>query len=297
MPTPHSGNTLFKTAIKPRAPSTMEQQQSDPYLQKGRHKRTRELQNDSPFFNFWEDISSNFISKILTLHNRKRINRRYDPKCILRGINGVVEHNQVFQELIRHAKANKRTIHATFFDLEDAFGSVQHNLISHSLNRFDIPENISNYVLNLYSNLQQGVVFQQWSSDQFKFTKGVFQGDPLSPIVFLICFNSIIEKLKQESKFGYDLNGTKYITTPFADDFNLITTNKRTHHRLINNINSWINSMGLKLKPPKCVSISIISGKPTPVNFEINNSPINTLQSASYKFLGSHLTFQNKVKY
>ena len=215
-------------------------------------------------------------------------------KAFLRGINGVIEHNQVFQELIRHAKANKRTIHATFFDLEDAFGSVQHNLISHSLNQFDIPENISNYVLNLYSNLQGSVVSQQWSSEQFKFAKGVFQGDPLSPIVFLICFNPIIEKLKQESKFGYDLNGTKYITTPFADDFNLITTNKRTHQRLINNINGWINSMGLKLKPPKCVSISIISGKPTPVNFEINNSPINTLQSAPHKFLGSHLTFQNK---
>ncbi len=51
----------------------------------------------------------------------------------------------------------------------------------------------------------------------------------LSPIIVLVAFNPLIQFIKSEIKFGYDLNGTKYISTPFADDFDLTTTNSKTH--------------------------------------------------------------------
>ena len=52
--------------------------------------------------------------------------------------------------------------------------------------------------------------------------------------------------------------------------------------------------MGLKLKPCKCVSFSITSGKPTPVYFKIGEHEIITLQEGPHKFLGSRLTFNGK---
>ena len=58
-------------------------------------------------------------------------NRFIDPsvqKAFINGINGCVEHNQVLQEIISHSKSNKRTVHVTFFDLADAFGSVSHEV-------------------------------------------------------------------------------------------------------------------------------------------------------------------------
>ena len=138
-----------------------------------------------------------------------------------------------------------------FFDLEDAFGSVHHDLISHSLSRFHFPPVIKAYIENLYARLQGSVVTQEWESVNFSFHKGVFQGDPLSPIIFLAVFNPILEKLQDNEKLGYTINDTKYIITPFADDFNLITTNKRTHRRILNEISAWTQSMNLKLKPVK----------------------------------------------
>ena len=181
-------------------------------------------------------------------------------KAFVSRVNGVIEHNQVLHEIIEHSKPNKKTAHITFFDLEDAFGSVQHNLISFSLKRYDVPIQIHDYIMNLYSILKGTVVTKDWTSQQFNFEKGVFQGDPLSPIIFLAVFNPLLEKLKLESKFGYEINNFRYITTPFADDFNLITRNKRTHQRIINKIFDWSKSMGLKLKPTKCKSLSIVSG-------------------------------------
>ena len=134
----------------------------------------------------------------------------------------------------------------------------------------------------------------KWTSSEFSFQHGVFQGDPWSPIIFLTAFNPILEKLEQNTNFGYDLNGKKFITCPFADDFNLITSHKTTHQRLIREISAWTKSMGLKLKPAKCKTLSVVSGKPKSVPFLLDDNEISTLENDTHKFLGSNITFSGK---
>ncbi len=189
---------------------------------------------------------------------------------------------------------NWNNILHTSIHLEDAFGSVTHELIDLSLKRYGLPANVSSYMKNLYSRLNSSVVTKSWQSQQFLFRKGIFQGDPWSPIIFLIVFNPLLEQLTKEEKFGYDLNGKKVITTPFADDFNLITCHKTTHQRLINKIATWTKSMGLTLKPIKCRSLSLSSGKPNAIVFNLNNIPLDTLDNSPHKFLGSTVTFSGK---
>ena len=217
-------------------------------------------------------------------------------KAFIQKVNGVIEHNMTLQEIIKNARTEKKTSHCTFFDLEDAFGSVHHSLISHCLNRFKVPTQIHDYIMNLYSTLNGTVTTKEWSSKSFRFRKGVFQGDPLSPIIFLIVFNPILERLNQELKFGYQLKNIQIITTPFADDFNIITTNRRTHQRIINEINSCCKSMGLKLKPSKCRSLSIVSGSSEEIFFEIDGNKVETLTSKHHKFLGSTISFTGKQR-
>ena len=59
-------------------------------------------------------------------------NKYLDPiaqKAYIDGINGCVQHITVVQEVIQHAKINHKIVHMTWFDLEDAFGSISHVLI------------------------------------------------------------------------------------------------------------------------------------------------------------------------
>ena len=225
-------------------------------------------------------------------------NNLIDPamqKAFLKGINGCTENNQVIHELLSDAKKKNKTIHMTFFDLQDAFGSVEHNLLHYALELYNFPPEIRSYIRNLYSRLQGHVRTQQWSSSQFSFRRGVFQGDPLSPLMFLLVFNPVLSNLKtMEDRYGYALNDTRFISVPFADDFNLITSNKRTHQRLLNEISSRLESMNLNLKPAKCWSISICSGKPTKVEFEVQGNPINPIGESPKKYLGSIITFNLK---
>ena len=191
-------------------------------------------------------------------------NKYLDPtaqKAYLEGINGCVEHVVVVQEVIQHAKHNKEDVNITWFDLEDAFGSVPHVLIPYVMSYYHIPEKIITYVTSLYSKLTGKVFTRSWESELFHFLRGVFQGDPYSGIIFLIIFNPIIENIKKhKQEHGYritiqDKPATCVVTTPFADDFNIITRNSTHHQNIVTDVEKKISTMGLIVKPRRCRSI------------------------------------------
>ena len=216
-------------------------------------------------------------------------------KAFIRNINGTIEHNQLLQEVVSHARRNHKTVHITFFDLKDAFGSISHSLIDHVLTRYHIPDNVKTYINNLYSNLSGSVVGPDWKSERFVFKRGVFQGDPLSPTIFICIFNPLLEYILSEKKHGYHLDkDTPIISTPFADDFNIITSNSRSHQRILNNVEKFANTMNLILEPTKCKSLSISSGCSKVIEFKLSNQTITSIESSPEKFLGSQITFSGK---
>jgi hypothetical protein len=128
---------------------------------------------------------------------------------------------------------------------------------------------IQQYIKSQYSNTKSVVMTNSFKTEPFSFKRGVFQGEPLSPIIFLLAFNPVIESLQSEKNLGFQLAGEQVITLPYADDFLLMTTNLKTHQRLMTKINNQILSMGMKLKPSKCRTFSLKSGKPTQVEFQL----------------------------
>ena len=206
-------------------------------------------------------------------------------KAFIKNINGTIEHNQLLQEIITNARRHNKTCHITFFDLKDAFGSISHSLIDHVLSRYQIPANIKGYINNLYSNISGTVTGPGWNSTRFPFKRGVFQGDPLSPTIFICVFNPLLEYLLSEQKHGYHLpKDTPIISTPFADDFNVITTNSRTHQRILNNVEKYASTMNLNLEPTKCKSLSICSGLSKVVQFKLSTLCIDSIINSPEKF-------------
>ena len=253
--------------------------------------------------NFRMIALSNTIGKLFHLIISKRTtnyvisNKMIDPflqKGFIPGINGCVDHNLVMDEIIKDAKMKRRTVHITFFDLADAFGSVPHQLIFDTFKRLHMQEQIIKYLKCFYSNLMSKVVTTEFDSEEFKFKRGVTQGDPYSPIVFLMAFQPILDYLYSQKSSGYNLNNTDIITLPYADDFCLITTNKRTHQKLMTEIDERITIMGMKVKPSKCRSFSISSGSPKVGKFAIGVNKIPSIRHEDQKFLGKLLFFQTK---
>ena len=114
-------------------------------------------------------------------------------KGFLRGINGTMEHIFAVTSIIEHAKSNGMPVSMSFLDLRNAFGSVSHQLIHDILFHIKVPTSIRSYVASVYSQLNAFVSTKLWSTSSFNITRGVFQGDTMSPIIFLLSFNPIIQ--------------------------------------------------------------------------------------------------------
>ena len=89
------------------------------------------------------------------------------------------------------------------------------------------------------------------------------------------------------------------LTTPFADDFDLITNNCKKHQKLQVDVQRKAESMGLCFKPSKCRSLSIKRGQVDGEQkfFLLTGDGeevfLKTMEDDPHKFLGSHITNLN----
>ena len=137
-------------------------------------------------------------------------------KGFITGLPGVFEHVYSLSAILQDATSAKRPLMITFLDLKNTFGSVPHQLIFDMLRTVKVPSKIQCYVESFYSKLFVTVTSKNWDTPPIPFCRGVFQGDTMSPIVFLLAFNPLL-------KLAADLNqGHGYsIELPLqnSDDF------------------------------------------------------------------------------
>jgi len=129
-------------------------------------------------------------------------------KGFLSGVNGTFEHIYSINAILDNAKAHNLPLAMTFIDLKNAFGNWKCFTPIHPWPPYyvKVPSEVRYYIHNLYSNLFAFVSTKSWSTSIFPIQRGVFQGDTLSPLIFLLCFNPIVmlaKKLKGASPSTY----------------------------------------------------------------------------------------------
>ena len=124
-------------------------------------------------------------------------------KGFLTSMNGVMEHIAATTAIIENARSTQCPLYITFLDLANAFGSVSHQFIHDMLVHAQLPSPVVGYLQDLYSKLQAFVSTPDWCTDTFAVQRGVFQGDTLSPIIFLLCFDPVIKLATQHPSKGY----------------------------------------------------------------------------------------------
>ena len=154
------------------------------------------------------------ISKLLSgiLRDRwlrhMRLNNYLNPelqKAFLPTIPGVSEHQAKLAAVITSAKKLKRSLSIAWLDIANAYGSVHHSLIQFSLAHYHAPSEFCRLLKSWYSDLSATISSDEWVSDQVPLQIGVYQGDPLSVVIFLTIINTIYDTLSTRSDLGFSL--------------------------------------------------------------------------------------------
>ena len=125
--------------------------------------------------------------------------RRETQKGFIKGVPGCLDHTFSLWETLLNVKTHKRSIVSSWIDLANAYGSVRHNLIQFALSWYHVPLCIQELIFNYYNTLKANIITKAWITAFFLFDIGVFQGCPLSAILFDVVFNLYIHRKRYKN--------------------------------------------------------------------------------------------------
>ena len=106
-----------------------------------------------------------------------------------------------------------------FADFEKAFDSLDHTFIYNCLEHFNFGPSFINWIKLFFNDTKSCITNNGHMSDFFNIEKGVRQGCPLSPYIFICAIELLYRAInKNGSITGYSIANTQFKYTSFADD-------------------------------------------------------------------------------
>ena len=174
--------------------------------------------------------------------------------------------------LERHREKNK-PVHVSFLDLEKAFDRVPHELIWHSLRSHGVPEEYVRWIQLLYRNVTSTVRCSVGTSPPFTINVGVHQGSALSPLLFVLCMDTVTADIQSHHPW----------TLLYADDVLLAHEDRQ---RLQDQTQLWktrLDNYGLRLNTKKTEYFE--SGLQNDGTINIDGEDLKKVMQ--FKYLGS----------
>ncbi|KAF8789404.1 Retrovirus-related Pol polyprotein type-2 like protein [Argiope bruennichi] len=217
---------------------------------------------------------------------------------------GIASAVHLLDDLLQDACRRLSSISLAVLEIEKAFDSVSHDAIFDALAARQVSPTLVEYLKFVYANSRTFLCFQgQISPDPVKPTRGVRQGDPLSPLLFLLVFEEVLRSIPNYE--GYVLHGRKINHIAYADDLVLVADSITGLKDIANKILPALHTSGLNISIEKSSTISWkADGKNKRVIFDskstllVRNRPVRSFRAdEKFKYLGVNFTPRGRVKF
>ena len=181
----------------------------------------------------------------------------------------------------------KRSTYTCFIDAKKVFDRVNHSCLWYKLYNYGIQGKMLSAIQSLYTKgkMMSCVRINNMITDYFDVTCSVKQGDPVSPTLFALYVNDLIDVLNDNDK-GVNCGNRSVSALFYADDIVVMSESAQGLQCQLDIISDWCNKWRMELNQSKT---KVIHFRPRSVpetrhNFKCGNLDINNCKK--YKYLG-----------
>ncbi len=205
---------------------------------------------------------------------------------------GTKDQLLIDREVLKEARSKNRFLAMAWIDYRKAYDMVPHSWILEALQLVKVAKNVSKLVRESMENWKTVLTANGETLGEVKIRRGIFQGDSLSPLLFIVAMLPLTTILRREKTLGYQFGREKKLINHllFMDDLKLFAKNKVQLERLVSIVHGFSRDIGMEFGLDKCAMLVIERGVKVSDDCEGIGLPdgqmIKTVDEDGYKYLG-----------
>lgn len=194
-----------------------------------------------------------------------------------------VDHIHSLEMLMEKFLEFNKSLYIVFIDYQKAFDTLLHSSIWEALISHEVPVEYIQVLKNIYEKNTSRVKLET-TGPPIQIKRGVRQGDPISPTIFIAVLEYVIGQLNWR-KVGININGRYLSHLRFADDIVLLSESATQLQQMINSLHEESRKVGLEINLDKTNAMT----NHTKIPIYLRNRPLS--YADTYIYLGKQISF------
>ena len=213
-----------------------------------------------------------------------------EQKGCRKGSRGTNDLLYIDRAVIKEVKSRNKNLAMAWIDYKKVYDMVPHSWIIECLDLFGVAENIKSLLVNSMEKWKLMLCSGNSELGEVEIKRGIFQGDSLSPLVFVLALIPLSLTLrKAKAAYEFSENKEKINHLLFMDDLKLYSRSEKGLDSLVQTVRVFSEDIGMEFGIEKCAMLVMEKGKIVKsVGIELpDGKVIKSLQEGeSYKYLG-----------
>lgn len=176
-------------------------------------------------------------------------------------------HGFALRDLLEWANNKNLSGLLCSFDQEKAFDRVSHEYIFQTLANAGLADNFQKMVRTLYNGPTSALSIHGRVSDSFSINRGVRQGCPLSPVLYVLAIEPLLQRLASDPRIGsFPLppGAPRVPIFAYADDLTIVVPDESSVCSALAVIDRYGQASGARLNTAKCSVMYLRDAPPQP---------------------------------